>query len=61
MGWQEGKRFRREGPYESLWLIRVDVLLHNTVKLLLQLKINKNLKILKMYSLFQMFTDTSCS
>ena len=44
MGWEVGKRFKREGMYVHLWLIHVDVWQKPTQyckAIILQLKINK--------------------
>ena len=47
MGWEVGRRVKREGTYENLWLIHVDILQKPTQyhkAIILQLKINNFFK-----------------
>ena len=48
MGWEVGERFKREETYVYLWLVHVDVwqkLTHHCKAIILQLKINKFIKL----------------
>ena len=48
MGWDVGRRVKREGTYENLWLIHVDILQKPTQyrkAIILQLKINNFFKV----------------